>query len=1620
MARQRAVQHILGMARDNALSRNSNQLSYENRNVRVTSTENDHTLTAITNEKGTEDIGVDIIGTPNGTFVCNDYFGVFSHTDTSCYITIYQRQNGEYRQIFRYTDLNGEFAFGNNFIEAIVSVESNESVRVYWIDGEHEMRVIDFKKLITKYGNNITSNDKHISYFSYLPTIERVDVVSVDKTSAGYFYSGTVQFVITELINGNESNIVYYSPLYYVSDDAKERGFAPDNTSNGIGFNVQFKLHNTIDSEVVQFYVYCIYRSGKDGNANVFVREVTNTNVLMSAVFTGEERTVDSSYLIFKNSTKIKGIKTFAQKDNTLFIGNYETSNYDADIATKATVTAVTTGVRDRLDLGVFNGSSYSHKSQLSYNSYQIGHFKKGETYILGHQLLDHNGTWSEPIFDSIKEMTDYVAITNLTFRLPCFQATITDNSNNEYIAARPVIAYVSDARKRCLYQGFVTPSIFCEQERKNNICYAKSSPFARTTKTPRYANGKILNPSLRQNVNPPFVRGEEHHYPIYSHVYGALWGNTTATKVGAMQTAINKSLKYYANESSDNIACFTWLDYGSTHVLAQANDSCIVTSMKEGTYPASQHFEGLGVSHDYNCEIQNYIHHTDVVFKSAIYPVQKEIGVAFDNIGHDDEEMTQNWFDLNTNNDIYNVDNTKYYVDAHIVSFYSPDITLFNSSIDSDSRLFVVGAAVMNGFASDTQIVAQTPWLYQDGTGGFIKPEVSNTTTGRCAMTLPMWCAAWRENGEQTDQPNDSDYLNGSNNKLYWAISPFHTEILSPRNNQKNLTDEVGKLTYKQLSNYRFSNITDYNNINKEIGGTDSNIQYISGEQGSLTRFTDGWYKGAEDIVINASATQYVSNGNCFFDDTSNDTNTFQLSCKRLGAPFISVVKNKDMYGSMFCASSTLKAFTMSPYQNVLVTLHGIQAGRYTSKVYNRGVRYKCTWFRNTVTNDNSLLGLSSDSSFYGDIINNGERDQYENNYVDWLRNKSTLAETDNSIYAGMSLEVYNSSTDLWGNGNNFDPDDMPTSAIVNMKYLSSPHLAIDLGSTDGMKKILPNYGQLLSFEKQQTDGYARGYLSLDHQKLNGNTITDTWAAACPYEIDNVMTSVGTIGIDADMLWVVDIVNKDYDTIVYNEDTDYNALTPWYIAGEPVWFEDGTTQQMRWVQGNWYFQRWECLRTYAESIEDKNQVVEILSVMLETRTNIDGRYDANRGIAMLNANRENFGLINESYSQQNNFFSYYRTSLKENNQTKTYPNTIAWSLPKTLNSEVDSWTAITGQSYMDLDGDKGEVIKLTRFRNELFSFQPKGIARILYNSRTQLATEEGMPIEIANSGNVEGKLYMSNMIGAQDKRQVLTTDAGIYFADQYNKSLMLFTETAQSISEQLGFHSWAMQNSSERLWHMWDARHKSVLIVNLGEALSFNETLKHYESFFDYGDTFDIMNVLDDTLLLHTNQNDEWRVWRMNGGKYNDFFGVPKSWYVKYAVSTQYSDGQNSVDKPNDKIWDNVEYRGDMYDTENGNKFLAVKSPYNTIQAETEYQDSGENELVFKKDFHQNISNIKQKFRIWHGIIPRDAKECKIGRIQNRIRNPWVYLTMKHDIEKEENKYLKSVVQDFYCYYYE
>ena len=449
---------------------------------------------------------------------------------------------------------------------------------------------------------------------------------------------------------------------------------------------------------------------------------------------------------------------------------------------------------------------------------------------------------------------------------------------------------------------------------------------------------------------------------------------------------------------------------------------------------------------------------------------------------------------------------------------------------------------------------------------------------------------------------------------------------------------------------------------------------------------------------------------------------------------------------------------------------------------------------------------------------------------------------------------------------------------------------------------------------------------------------------------------------------------------------------------------------------GDTYYQRWDCLKTYPFTREDINQIVEIGSFMLETHVNIDGRYDKNRGqMNNLNMSPTNFNLLNPVYSQTDNFFTYkiLDESFYKNN---SFPNQVTWTKEKQAGADIDLWTNITLASTYDMDGSKGEVISLNTWKNSIFCFQNRGISNILFNSRVQIPTSDGVPIEISNSYKVDGYRYITDGTGCVNKWSIKETPAGIYFIDSVTNDLYHIGEGLTDVSLTHSMQTWFKDNSIDRT--LYDDVHHDLYLVNGNEALCYSEILGQFTSFMDYGGMYLLESSGREVFSMHKGilTQDITTLFKMFKGGYNDLFGAYdnmgryqqnfKPWHITFI-----SNGLDNKDMDFDKIFSTIDYRMDMF---NGSLYMPDKT-LDYIQVSNEYQDTGEVPLsrlkvsTNPKSYHQKGTNLQKKFRIWRIQIPRNKNSL------DRIRNPWCKIKLGNN--GFDN--LRAVLHDLNVQYY-
>lgn len=422
---------------------------------------------------------------------------------------------------------------------------------------------------------------------------------------------------------------------------------------------------------------------------------------------------------------------------------------------------------------------------------------------------------------------------------------------------------------------------------------------------------------------------------------------------------------------------------------------------------------------------------------------------------------------------------------------------------------------------------------------------------------------------------------------------------------------------------------------------------------------------------------------------------------------------------------------------------------------------------------------------------------------------------------------------------------------------------------------------------------------------------------------------------------------------------------------------------------GDTYYQRWDCLKTYPFTEEDTNGIVDILSFMVETHINLDGRSDTNRGIDnFLNARPTNWNLINTAYTQANNILEYNILDTKFD--LSKFKNQVTWSLTKLDTADIDTWTNINLANILSLDGTKGALIKLITVNDSVIALQEKAISTINFNNRTQLSTEQGTPVEVANSGKVDGYTVISDNIGCVNKWSICQASSGIYFMDDLNKSFMSFSKNGiENIGIKYGMSKFFKDNSLIKSWIpgndairvSYDALTQDIYINSNKYSLLFNEKLGSFTSFMPYEGFADMLNLDGYSFAIRPN-NDKTSLFKM--------FQLPYNMNADKEITPYHITYRVNPEPFVDKVFTNIEYVADEYleSTEvDKPEILSQTNPFNELKVWNEYQFGSctLNEKVMPSD-------LKKKFRIWRANIPRD-KKSKYGL--DRIRNPWCYISL-------------------------
>ena len=1599
MQRKRSVHIPKGMTKDVSDSKLGSEYYIDALNIRLTA-QDDNTLMSITNAKGNKQITLDsaILGSYLGHAVLNSYIVIFTVNDSTGYIYRIDTENNYHTVLLAY----GPFGFDTDHpIETLPMYEKEDVQKIYWIDGKNQPRFINIADkiksgiIVPRTSATVPSSKTAFDFVATMALNEKVTVTRNEAT-IGTISAGAIQYALTYYnLYGQETNIFHQSSLNYISYN--NRGASPEDTTISASFTL--KLEN-LDPNFEFVRIYAIHRTSL--NAVPTVRRVVDLPVVNYPItFTDDGSAgelVDPTIMLFVGGKTIIP-QAMSHKDNTLFFGNYQEQGSIVSSAIKSLCKNAPISFSRSKSLEMAKEAGYySYKSSLTKSLDKISTFKYLEWYRFGIQAQKATGEWSEPIY--IKDLKNELPINYSGNNVLLVEAksVLPESVKNAlkaegYVNVRPLVVYPTLTDRECICQGVVNPTVFNVEDRNTNSPWCQSSWFFRPNSPIQITSGgSPVTPSYKSVYCLHIIEYDRSYNPkagdyIWVDFYRIDPGYTARCRLKVL--GITTNVERTGGYGHDNYA-----------MLAVEIDDPNTYTFSDLISDNSAYTRYLKV---YNRDDNN------AVIGEALYSSGGVLGIISSSV-----------------------------LESVLPATGSSAIMSWNPqwSWTSDSYTWRTNLALIKNNSETTQFYLQA------------KFKVTSSTEDAVLGTIPEFrhwqplASAKKRNGEiqcnfvSTGNLKTSWTSMGNNDTQRYAANFIEKVIsINPKSTDSSLNNDSYVDQFSDMFFVDQSVVTlhspdiEFDTNTRSIDNSLLKMRIVG--YVPITATISDVDIQTSSIQLNYRNTTALPRG--FWHETVGNTGYYGIGSLNAAPMWYDdeYHGNKDEGGENKKQYTT--AFMTYPWHRngSLNNQNAKDSNNYRSAMLKRKIMsnlrfsYKSYYLEGDTTiasMSNTQYNLSGISLFdSNEIINsriNGNLTDSKNiNYygnVDKIVSSSRVFRIDSShqvtgypifktsrFQAGASLTGYHNAYTLSsvneitdhaeeGDVSSTQKQQRFGSDPVSIKYKSTPHAVLALQG-DSSYKILPT------------------------AKYNGialNTVSGTtpfWSTT----YQDVKQSVLPINMNYGWLWLVELYNDNVQNRFGGTSDNAIENNTWLPCGQPVSIDDAadSTKGIKWTEGDTFFQRYDCLKTYPFTNEDTNSVVDILSFMVETRVNIDGRYDRNRGQnSNLQMSPINFNLLNHVYSQNNNFFSY-RTLDKTLFNVDTYKNYITWTKKKTPGEEVDTWTNITLANVLDLDGDKGNITALKRFNNSLFAFQDKAFSQILYNENTQLSTTAGVPIEIANSGKVDGKRYVSETVGCANKWSIIESPYGLYFMNSNNASINLYNGQLLDLTSKYGFNSWARKLINKESWKpsfntfrtFYDRNSKDVYFVNKDIALDFSETMNQFTSFISYENTPAMFNVANKFYAFKNGQ-----LYEQEAGDYGVFFGVCKPYHITFI------DNQDYV---HDKIYTNLEFRA-VVDPDMSNN--AFNLPFDKLTANTDYQSGTVDFKPQQGNTYKSYPSLVRKFRIWRADIPRAVWTTAGGiRKQDRMRNPWIYLKLEktafNNLSKQNKIEMHDLIIDYY-----
>lgn len=1470
---------IKGMNRDLSLSKFSPELAYENMNLRITAL-NSNTLLSVTNEKGNTRVSISgdsIEGECIGRCVLGKYLVLF--TVSGNVSRIYRLNVSDSESFESLLLYNGDLGFDRSHpIECVGIVETDNIQKVYWIDGLHQLRCIN---IVTDEDTRIRWSD--ISFDSVQPLQLKEECSVTKSVGVGIFPSGVIQYAATYFNKyGQQSNIFYISPLFYIGDD--NRGLSSEESSS-ISFKISIK---NADLNFDHIRVYSILRTSEEGTP--IVKIVGDIDIMKYPYLS---KGIELESIKFVSSRGTFSAKPMNGNQASMPLGaSYFNINAGEYVTFYRSLYSLETGWADSVRIGSdgpLQLKAVRHNGMLTVTGLQAG-------------------TKFMVFADS-----DDISITDTNI------GTDIDPTELLYVGGEDIIAGAITYKDNTLFLGNLklnTPSIpdsIKFSSRSLQISYKdKELPLQEDGSSIGYAYKSSLSWSLddittfmateyyRIGIRFQHTSGKfsevlyvrdftMDHRPVITSSGGEI-SITCKSPYIIIPPDVQQELRALGYVRAQGVVVFP--DQGTRRVVCQG-------ILQPTVFNLGNRINGGAPNAQAGWKMRFL--KNDPLPYDIIYPSADTHG----NVGSLGEIQSDIWYiepivSKDKADNLRSLNTNKYFIDNTILTLESPDITFDDrvQALDlSDTQLRVVGVATFTAAVPDYTITLSKA-AYRS-TGGFRKvvPK-ENLYLGGYATSFVNWPMYVDKFTANTDSSNFSD------DDALFPLYMWHRA--GSINNSKGLDNDAqgfGILDKKIFTQLYYSN----------------KVTYMEAPLKNLR---------TSDIKL----------------FNSNEVTAVRLS--RETGDVITYYGNIDTIVSP------------PPYHPYVMGEYGFE--------WDNDPDYKVPGY------------------FLTYVVRTGH------NHVEDVTNRVDHGSiTDNDFYS-FERRIVGTSDVPDENFENRSGDTLQHAKItdgIRMTYKTSPHVVVSLGITGSLSSSLQKDMQVVLPSWYE----GEKFYSTDNIEPLSPDETDGW-------VSNIsLRDTSPISISKSVV-VAELYRPGTpDFGGYSEEAMQSNR--WLMGGPTVYMDGEDFVNAELTRGDTFIQRYDHLRTYPFTNNDLNQNIEIASFLCMTRVNIDGRYDRNRGLPVnMSTTPSIFNLYNPVYSQKDDYFlpSYLDSDLLK---ADYFPSTITWSKTKTYGEDIDTWSSISMASVLDMDGGLGPIRALKYYNNDILSFQDNGIAKVLFNSRVQVGTSDQVPIEIANSGKVDGKVYLSRHIGTVNKFSITETDTGLYFMDNNSTSIYLYNGQFNDLSDTLGFKSWCANNImpdeydkplTEVFTSHYDKANRDIYFNNKDWSLCYSQLLGQFMSFYSYNGIPYMFNISGDFYSVDASGNAG--IWKQHSGLPCHFYGLYKPFYTHIIACP---------DMIYDKVFDTIDFRADSF-TQEGN---LTEDTFDTLECWNEYQ-RGTSSLTFEKG---RPSTLKRLYRVWRANIPREDNN-PLGR----LRNTWLNIRLS---KNKANEY-STVLHDLTLHY--